>query len=184
MTPTNLNPMYQITVQVETVEESGATRAEWDADRHRVIYLKSAVDPEHKDKFARADLLIAFRWCAGLLARLALQLDSDIMCEYEYRTPGVHRCIPNADGSPYRCGWRFEEGVTRPKWAVDAELVIPEVALFVPTEKVEHWAEHFRRRVAEMLAEDRTPLAPAAPERDHQQVVLAEHVTETKETST
>lgn len=175
------NPLYRIIVHVETREECGEPRAEWDAHRHRCIVLQSAVDPETKDKFSRDDLRAAFHWCAGVLARLALRLHEDIDVEYRYNRPGTHRCYRDPDGYSEHCGWGFEEGVTNPRWAVDEWHVVPMVWLNVPTEHADRWADAFRRRLAEILADDTTPLDPQL---DHQQVVLTEPTTQPRKAST
>lgn len=170
------NPLFRINVRIETFEDSGESRAEWNAHQHRSIEVMSALDRATKHQFAREDLLVSFRWCASVLARLALQLQNDILGMYRYRKPGTHDCATDReqDGS-VRCGWIYEEGVATPKRAVDMDLCVPWVLLFVPTEDVEAWAKHFRRRVAEMLADDKTPLAPRA---DHQQIRLTEPIAE------
>jgi hypothetical protein len=169
------SPLYRIVVHVETFEDSGETRAEWAANKHRRINIRSAVDRETKDQFAREDLLAAFRWCAGTLGRLTLKLQHRIEAEYGWRHPGTHRCNPDREGT--RCGCSFEEGVSNPRWAVDEWHVVPEVDLKVPTEHVEAWAAHFRIAVANMLADDRKPLDPLPSEPDHQRAVLTETAT-------
>lgn len=174
------DPRYGITVHVTTFEENGGTRADWDAQLHRSIDIRSSVDRALKDQFARDELHVAFRWCAGVLARAALRLDDEI-ADYEKRQG--HHC--NFEYTGVRCGYWWEEGVIDFRSSVDGWHMIPEVSLWVPTERAEEWAKRFQHRIADMLASDQAPLDSAPHiEPGHGPIVLTEPAADARRATT
>lgn len=165
------NPLYGITVHITDHTEEGMGREEWRAELHRTVHLESTVNREIKHEYDREELRAAFQWCAGVLARVALSLGSSVRHQNDQ---DGHECLRFTERNRVgiRCGIGWEEGVTAlysgPRWAVDSELVVPEVELYVPTERADHWLKVTRRCLAGLLADDLKPLDALGPTPGHQ----------------
>lgn len=179
---TKLDPLYGITVNLctEDYDRGVITSEEWKTAHHRTIDVSSAVDRHAKHQYDREELFAAFRWTAGVLARLVRDVEGAIREDARnYR----HTCAGDAYS---RCGCSWDDGITvglaGVRWAVDAEGAAPEVSFDVPRERANHWVKELRRRVAVMLAEDLTPLDPAPSGPEHVQVLLTESTTDARVT--
>jgi hypothetical protein len=152
MNEANSNTLYAINVYIDTadVDEGCISREEWNALRHRSIFAKSAVTEDTVADYDPAELLAAFKWCAGTLARLVLAVDGAMR---ERR----HDCNLDARGAydpqGYTCGWRWEEGVILPGRAVDGSEGTPEVSFDVPTEDADKWLVKIRRMLSRIIAD-------------------------------
>ena len=169
--------LYQITVHVETFDEqygygdlsevpkdrtlfdTPENRAKWKAERPRALVLR-ATKPDPAAGHTPEEVLAAYRWAAGVMARVILIVKDDLRRE-AYRSE--HGCINRQQNSfDSRCGRIYEEGVTLPTMTEQGYPVWADV--YVPTKQAKAWLAHTQKKLAEVLADDATPPRPKPEE--------------------
>lgn len=150
-----------------------AERAHHEADPHQYVTVRLDFDYTKPTTHTRQQVLDAYVWAAGLIARLVLEVEWNVRARNHGRGLKDQDPCRTAFGYLGSCGThricgavsdpRNWTGVLHPPWTDtldwDGDLhEPPEVDIFVPTEDATRWTALIRSRLAHLATSDLTPL--------------------------
>lgn len=161
--------LFDITAWIEAQDS-------W-AGPHKVLYLEAPPDAHHQGTYA--EKLTAHRWRVGIIARVSLHLLQELA---DARTATRHGCATMYDrdyGDGYACGLLSARYLTDQRHTLAAGDS-GDVGIVVPDDQADQWLARAHQLTSEVITADAAP----GPDPVHRRVILTEHATETKETST